>query len=455
MFKITSYWAAQEVTWSKHLIEVWGKKILLDCWMFQWRRTESMRKNREFWFDVTSVDAIVLSHAHIDHCWLLPKIVKDWFEWPIYCTIATKDLLDIMLKDSAHIQESDFDFFKRHKEYKWLSEAEPIYTMIDVQPTLDLLKEYHIHEEFHVWDVKIKFFWAGHILWAAMVFMEYNWKTLLFTWDIWRKNVPMLLNAETPDADYIMMESTYWWRKHEPVSLNRKSLVDVINKTASQWWKVIIPSFAVERTQEILYYLEEAFRQKELAQITIYVDSPMAIRVTDVFKKHTLCYNKEMQDRYESSIPFQNAHIVYTKTTDESKALNFVNMPCVIISASWMIEAWRIRHHVVNNIEDHKNTILIVWYMAENTLWRKLVEKAESVKIFGQPYKVKASVVKLNSFSGHADEDELLEWLSKVKKPSKVILVHWEMKAITIMKEKISALWIDTQIAEFGQAIET
>lgn len=454
MFKITSYWAAKEVTWSKHLIEVWWKRILLDCWLFQWKRDESTRKNKDFGFDPSSVDALIVSHAHIDHSGLIPLFVKKWFTGPIYTTVATKDLLEVMLFDSAHIQESDFEYFNKHKELSSLHEKEPLYTSEDVQPALDLIKEYELHKEFFIWNVRAKFFWAGHILWAAMVMLEYQWKTLLFSWDLWRKNVPMLINSEHPSADIVIMESTYWWRKHDPVDLNVKSLIEVINKTASRWWKIIIPSFAVERTQELLFYIEQAFEQNAIPSINIYVDSPMATRVTDIFRKHTQCYNEEMQNMYESSIPFQNTHIVYTQSVDESKALNDIKMPCVIISASWMIEAWRIRHHIANSIEDYRNTILIVWFMAQDTLWRKLVEKASSVKVLWKTYQVKAEIKKLNSFSGHADEDELMMWFNKMQKPQHVVLVHWEDNAIKAMSDKISALWIDVNIAEFWKTIE-
>jgi len=454
-FKSTSYWAAEEVTGSKHLIEVWDKKILLDCWMFQWKREKSMKQNREFWFNVKTLDAVIISHAHIDHCWLLPKLVKDWYKWPIYCTPATKDLLEIMLFDSAHIQEADYEFFKKHRDLKWLPEKEPLYVKNDVQPTLDMLIEMPLHKAFKIWEVQWKFFWAGHVIWAAMIQLIFNWQKLLFTGDLWREAVPILKDAETPNTDILIMESTYWWRKHDPVSLNRTSIVDVVNKTAEKWWKVIIPSFALERTQEVLYYLEEALRKGEIPQLNIYVDSPMATRVTKLFWQHAQCYDKEMQARYKDSIAFQNRNIVYTASVDESKALNDIRYPCVIISASWMCEAWRIRHHLINNISDHRNTILIVWYMAQWTLWRKLVEKYNPVNIFWKPHKVKADVIKLNSFSGHADEEELIHWLKKMdKKPKKIILVHWETKAQKAMKEKIDELWLKSEIAKFWKTIE-
>lgn len=455
MYKITSYWAAEGVTGSKHLIEVWWKKILLDCWMFQWRREESMKRNREFWFDPKILDVVIISHAHIDHCWLLPKLVKDWYDWPIYCTPATKDLLKIMLNDSAHIQESDYEFFKRHRELKWLPEKEPLYTEDDVPPVLEKLIEMPIHKSFEIWEVQARFFWAGHIIWAAMIQLIHKWQKLLFTWDLWREAVPILKDAETPDTDILIMETTYWWRRHEPVSLNRKSIVEAVNDTARKWWKVIIPSFALERTQEILYYLEEALKRNEIPHMNVYVDSPMAIKVTSLFKRHTQCYDEEMQERYEGSIAFQNRSIVYTSSVEESKALNEINFPCVIISASWMCEAWRIRHHLANNIQHYRNTILIVWYMAEWTLWRKLVEWYNPVNIFWKPYTVNAEVKKLNSFSGHADEEELLNWLSRMnKKPKKIVLVHWEPRAQKAIKEKIDDLWIKSEIAKFWVTIE-
>lgn len=459
MFKITSYWAAQEVTWSKHIIEVWWKKILLDCWMFQWRRKQSLEKNKNFWFEPKEIDAVILSHAHIDHCWLLPKLVKDWFKWKIYSTKATKDLVGLMLIDSAYIQECDAQYYDKHKkELVAMPWYDPLYTKEDVEPTMQRFETHAVHDEFFIWEVKAKFYWASHVLWAALTHIEFEWKSLLYTWDLWRKGIPMLINPEAPYADCILMESTYWWRKHEPVELNKMALVKVITETAARWWKVIIPSFALERTQEVLFYLEEAFKEGLLWPITIYVDSPLTTNVTQIFKKHTQCYNKTAQQKYNDTIPFQDKHIVYTKSVDESKKINDVHFPCVVISASWMIEAWRIRHHVKNNIEDQKNTILIVGYMAKNTLWRKLVEKEKIIKIFWQSYNVRADIIKLNSFSWHADEDELLHWLSKIsiriKNPEKIILVHWEEEWQKILKEKIWELWLKVEIAEFGKSIE-
>lgn len=432
-------------------------RILLDCWMFQGKRKDTYEKNCNFGFEPSLIDAVILSHAHIDHCGLLPKLVKDWFKWPIYCTEATKDLLEIMLFDSAHIQEADYDFFIKHPELEFLDGVLPLYWTSDVQPVLNAIKVHSMHEDFYIGGVLVEIYWAAHILWAGMIKLTYKDESLLFSGDLWRKNTPMLINPEKPSADIIIMETTYWWRKHDPVSLNLQSIVEVINRTAQRWGKVIIPSFAVERTQELLYYIEEAFRLNLLRPVQIYVDSPMATKVTDLFKKHTQCYNQEMQERYQNSLPFQDKHITYTQSADESKELNSINFPCVIISASWMVEAGRIRHHVKNNIENHKNTIMIVGYMAENTLWRKLIEWAKAVKILWKTYQVNAEIVKLNSFSGHADEDELMHWIGKISmlklKPKKIILVHWETEALNTMKEKVSNLGLDVEIAVRGKTI--
>ncbi len=452
--KFTSYGAAEEVTWSKHLVEAWNTKILLDCGMFQGKRYESRAKNEEFWFNPSEIQAVILSHAHIDHCGLLPLLVKQGFNGKIFCTEATEAVLEIMLKDSAHIQKSDEEFYKRHPEIHTPFKTEPLYDDQDVTKTMELIHARNIHEPFNFKDFDITFYEAGHVIWSALIKLEANWSSLLFTGDLWRENMPLLKDRENNiKTDVIVMESTYGWRKHDPVTISSESMEKVILETIGKWGKVIIPSFALERTQEILYYLEAAFKKGTIPNIPIYVDSPMATRVTRVFQKHKEIYDREMRKHYKNwDKPFSLDNITYTETVEQSKRIAEEHVPSIIISASGMCEAGRIRHHLAKYIHKHTNTIMFVWYMAEWTLWRKLIEHIKQVKILGQEYRVRANIVKLNSFSGHADEDELLSWEAGISWTKKIILVHWEKSCQLALKEKLEAKW---RLVEIAKAKET
>ncbi len=451
----TSFGAAEEVTGSKHILEYKGTKILLDCGMFQGQRYESKVKNNNLGFEPDSIDAVILSHAHIDHCGLLPLLTKRGFTGKIYCTPPTGDLLGIMLKDSAHIQEADERYYAKHPELYTPFEKDPLYTEEDVEKCLQYVEIIPCHNEFSVGNFKIKFYGAGHVLGSVLTLITAGKKKILFSGDLGRENMPLLIDREKGiEADVVVMESTYGGRFHDPVDLSSKSLEEIIKSTISKGGKVIIPSFALERTQEILYFLEESFKQKRLPNIPIYVDSPMAIAVTEVFQKHKETYDTEMKARYKDWTPFSSRNIHFTETTEESKQINAEKMPSIIISASGMCEAGRIRHHLKNSIDNYKNTILIVGYMAEGTLGRKLIENKKVVSIFGQNYMVKANVQKLNSFSGHADETDLLSWLKSIKKKKKVILVHGEEKSLEALKEKIDKMVKDVVISKRTIPIE-
>lgn len=426
--------AAQTVTGSMHLVSVNGSRILLDCGLFQGRRAEAYERNRSFPFDASKIDAVVLSHAHIDHAGNLPNLVKSGFQGPIYATAATRDLCQIMLYDSAYLQERDLAFLRKRKKDGDLP-SEPLYSSKDVDQTIDQFVGVPYRKYFDVADgFRVKFFDAGHILGSASVLaeiMEDGRRTFLgFTGDLGRKDMPILKDPEhMGDVDLLISESTYGGRVHEPVTEMNRSLLDVIRRTVDRGGKVIIPSFSVGRTQEVVYATFELFNEGKLPQVPVYVDSPLAVNATEVFRLHPECFDEEtLRYLHHDEDPFGFGRLKYIRSVDDSKKLNEKKDPCVIIAASGMCEGGRILHHLANNIEESRNTVLVVGFMAEHTLGRRLVERQPEVKIFGDVVKLNAEVAILNSFSAHAGQDELLEYIGKMHKGKlkSIYLVHGE-----------------------------
>jgi len=433
--KITFLGAAKEVTGSRHLLEVNGKRILLDCGLFQGRRQEADEKNRQLLTDPAKIDAVILSHAHIDHSGGLPFLVKNGFNGPIYSTFATRDLCNYMLMDSAYIQEKDAEYIN-HRTKKKSKQVEPLYTIDDAQAALKLFYGIGYEKAFVVAPgVVCSFYDAGHILGSAQIHLliyekEKNLRySLAFTGDLGRKNLPILRDPQTlPPSNYLLTESTYGDRLHGSILDAGKELEIVINRTAQRGGKILIPSFAVERTQEVVYHLNQLWKEKRIPDMPIYVDSPLSANVTEVFMNHPECYDKETFREFieNASNPFGFGRLQYTRDVNQSKALNEMKGPMIIISASGMCENGRILHHLRNNIEDPKNTIMIVGYMAKDTLGRKIQEKQQLVNIFGEPFHLRAEVAVMDVFSGHADRSDLLDNISKVKDLKRIFLVHGE-----------------------------
>ncbi|MEO0292704.1 MAG: MBL fold metallo-hydrolase [candidate division WOR-3 bacterium] len=424
--KIEFYGATKEVTGSKFILDTGTQRILVECGLFQGKRKESEKKNREFLFDVKEIDFMILSHAHIDHSGNIPNLVKNGFSKKIYATSATIDLLKHLLLDSAHIHERDAEYLnKKHKEEK----IEPLYTIKDVEKSFELFVPipYRTKEER---GISFEFFDAGHILGSAEVLFEVDGQKILFTGDLGRSNLPILRDPEIPGkVDILIMESTYGNKVHRDIEYVKKDLEEVLKKAIERRSKVIIPSFALERAQEVIYAINSLILEKRVPKIPIYVDSPLTVEITGVFMKHPEYFDEEAYRLLRENHLFNFGEITYIRDVEESKALNDKKGPMVIISASGMCEHGRILHHLKNNIEDEKNIILIVGYQAENTLGRKLVEKEEVVNIFGEPYKRKAEVVVLNEFSAHADRNDLISFVEKVS-PKRIILVHGEESQI-------------------------
>jgi len=432
------FWgAARTVTGSMHLITVGNEKILLDCGTYHGRRDEAYQRNSVLPFDPSSISAVVLSHAHIDHSGNLPRLVKQGFRGPIYCTRATKSLCEVMLKDSAFIQERDIEFINKKHRKKGLPAVEPLYTLRDVDDTLPLFVEQPYSSVFDVADrATCRFEDAGHILGSASVSLRLrengNSTTLAFTGDLGRPNLPILRDPVfigDDTATVLITESTYGGRFHHPVEKMEQQLLEPILRVIERKGKIVIPAFSVGRTQEIVYKLHNLTRDGKLPAIPVFVDSPLSVNVTDVFRKHPECFDEEILAILRSpdhDDPFGFERLTYIRTLEESKELNARPGPFIVIAASGMCEAGRVVHHIANTMDDPHNMILIVGYQAENTLGKKLVEKHPSVTIFGEPHDLRAEVVVLNSFSAHADRNELLSYLGNFDRKAlkRIFVVH-------------------------------
>jgi metallo-beta-lactamase family protein len=433
-----SWGAAQEVTGSKHFIKVRDSVIMIDCGAYQGKRETADRKNRDWPFDPSEIDATILTHAHFDHSGLLPLLVKKGFTGNIYATPATRDLTGLILADSAHIQQSDIAFLKKHMREGMVIQ-EPLYTVDDVAEAMSAIMSVSYRRKFQVTpEISATFYDAGHILGSALVVLDIGvngQKTSVgFSGDLGRKKLPILRDPDIiPPVDYLFMESTYGNRLHDSIQSASEKLAEIVTTTSARGGKVIIPAFAIERTQELIYMLHILQDQGKIPKIPIFVDSPMATNATSIFSVHSECYDQETREAFtvHNKNPFGFNELHFTRDVSQSKQLNSMAMPAIIISSSGMCEAGRILHHLKNTVEDPRNTILVVGYMAENTLGRRIVERNRFVKIFGENYKLKADVKILNAFSAHADYREIIEYISQLEKGKlkRVFLVHGEPEA--------------------------
>lgn len=442
---ITFHGAAQTVTGSRHLLTINGKKILLDGGLYQGARSEAQIRNREFRFDPAEVDALILSHAHIDHSGALPALVKAGYRGPIYATPATCDLCEYMLRDSGRIQESDAAFMmKRAAKRGERVIVEPLYTEEDAEVALKQFVIRPLHKPFEVVEgVTASFFEAGHILGSASIVLDIaeGWRKyrLAFSGDIGRLKAPILNDPVfLQDIDHVIMESTYGSKTHRPHEEAFAEFTRVVKATVERGGKLIVPSFAVGRAQEITYALNQLMHTGEIPPIPVYVDSPLAVNAAKVFQQHKDLYDTETQAfmRHNHGEVFTFKSLKYTQSVDESKAINDRPGPLVIISASGMAESGRILHHLRNNIGDPRNTILIVSWQAPNTLGRRLADQETSVRIFGETYQRRAQVVTINGYSGHAGRDYLLQWAKALQPRVKnIFLVHGEPASMTALSE--------------------
>ncbi len=462
-FRLTFLGAARTVTGSMHHLEVRDQSLLVDCGMYQGRRKESNERNRNLPRKAVEADVALLTHAHIDHSGNIPSLVKRGFSGPIHCTSATADLCAAMLRDSARIQEADARWLNnKHLDDPDWETVEPLYTEEDAETALQQFAPHDYDREFELFPgVAVRFLDAGHVLGSASIVVDVKLnahrRRVVFSGDIGRKNLPILRDPVVPEhADYVLMESTYGNRLHAPADGMRQQLLDAINTARARGGKIIVPSFSLERTQEIVFALNELIQQGLLKPIPVYVDSPLSVDLTKVFRAHPECYDDE-------TIEFDNNHgdpfgfKMLTMVTDveQSKALNQLRGTAIIISASGMCEAGRVVHHLRNSIEDAKNMILIVGYQAENTLGRRLVEHRPRVKIFGVERDVRAEVRVLNAFSAHADKNELLEWADIcAKQARKVFCVHGDPDQCEALQSHLEARGLKATVPSMGDSAD-
>lgn len=435
--KISFHGAARTVTGSKHLVELkTGEKFLLDCGMFQGMGRDTDGMNASFGFDPMSLDYVIISHAHIDHTGLLPKLVKEGFKGNIYCTPATKALTEILLEDSAMIQRDDAKYGNKRRAKQGLPPIDPLYDMDDVNMVLPLLMPIEYNKPTQISNhVELLYTDAGHIIGSAAVSLKIQeqgkTETLTFSGDIGRYRDMILRSpAEFPQADYIIIESTYGDKLHDLIHTTPDDLLHYIEETCvGRKGNLIIPAFSVGRTQEILYELNQLSIEKRLPHIPIYVDSPLSIEATEVLKKYPKYFNKRIQKLLEiDEDPFDFEGLRYIKSVDESKALNEDLHPKVIISASGMADAGRVKHHIKNNIDNSKNTILMVGYCEPHSLGGRLMAGQKEVKIYSEMYLVKAQVASIRSMSAHGDYEDLMQFLAcqQVDLVKQIYIVHGE-----------------------------
>jgi metallo-beta-lactamase family protein len=447
--KIQFHGAAQRVTGSKHLIITEkGTKILLDCGLFQGIDTQPL--NQEFAFDPHQIDYVVLSHAHIDHTGLLPRLVKKGYSGKIFCTSATKDLCSILLGDSARIQESDLARINKRREKRGETILENLYSQEDVEQTLSQMEAVDFRKEFWLNDEVSCFFTdTGHILGSAAVMLtiKENNKTkkVFYSGDIGRPNDKILKSPEAfSQADYIICESTYGARLHETEADVKAHLLAIVQKVClEQKGKLLIPAFSIDRTQELVYALDQLENEGKLPKIKVFVDSPLSVNATQIMKNHPECFNPEVLEYLKrgdgDAFGFPNLH--YVSSTEDSKKLNESKEPCIIISSSGMAEAGRIKHHIANNIEDVRCAVLLVGYTSPDSLGGQLKAGMKKVNIFGKQLDVRAEVLVMDSFSAHADYQEIIQFLSCQDKTQikQLFLVHGELEVQQILKEKLAA----------------
>ncbi|MFN8373337.1 MAG: MBL fold metallo-hydrolase [Anaerolineae bacterium] len=434
--KLTFHGAARTVTGSKHLIEVNGIKILLDCGMFQGRRAESYEENLKFNFDPTTLDMVVLSHAHIDHSGNLPNLYKQGFRGDIVSTPATRDLCAAMLPDSGFIQEKDVEFVNKRARKRGEPTVEPLYTQKDALRVMELFTTQSYYRTRNIAPgVSLTYKDAGHMLGSAVVVLDIEDRDanrdvrLVFSGDIGRKGIPIIRDPETVDsATVVIMESTYGDKYHEEVDDSLKRLENIVVETYKRGGSIVMPAFAVGRVQQIVYMLHQLWRTGDIPAMPIFVDSPLAVDITSVFALHPECYDDETREFIRREYdPFGFKHLTYIHDVEDSKRLNFRTEPCIIVSASGMAEFGRVVHHLKHRVEDAKNTVLITGWQAPNTLGRRLVDGEKRVHILGDEYTVNARVEVIDGFSGHADKGELLEWAGAIQaKPQRAFLVHGE-----------------------------
>ena len=457
--KLTFCWAAKIVTWSCYFIETGTTKFLVDCGMFQWPKEVTRLNYEPFFFDPKEIEFVLLTHAHIDHCGMIPKLYKQWFTGKIYATSATIDLTNILLEDSAEIQEKNIEDENRRRARNHQELRVPMYTLDDAKACkkffspIEYTKTFTLNE-----NIEARFHDAGHILWSANIELfvtEWTKKTkVVFSWDIGQRGTPIVQDPTLiTDADYLLIESTYGDKKHEDTAGKEELLIKYTTETFKKWGKLLIPSFSVERTQELLYFYNIIIKEWKFPAEKIFLDSPLSIKATEIFKKHTEVFDEEALHKYPH--PFDFPELECMESVEDSIKLNTYKDPCIIIAGNGMCTAGRITHHLRHGLRDKKNTLLFVGYQADGTLGRYILEWEKKVRMMGMEVDVNAEIEKINWFSGHADGDQLLRWAKGfTKAPKKTFIVHGEGNAQTALKSKLEEIGFTCEIPSIKDQVE-
>ncbi|MEW5757983.1 MAG: MBL fold metallo-hydrolase [Candidatus Omnitrophota bacterium] len=441
-----------------HLLTVDRVKILIDCGLFQGRRDEFFAVNSEFPFEPSGIDNCIISHAHIDHCGNFPTLVRKGFRGKAYLTPQTRDLLRYMLPDSGHIQEEDIKYVNKINRRRGLLPRWPLYTQADAEKSLKFLRPIEYRKTIDIAKgTGLTLYDSGHILGASIPVIDIETNKgkirIAYAVDLGRPNLPYLKNPEIPeDIDYIIIESTYGGKSHSAIETAEKKLEIAINKTVRRGGKVIIPAFALERSQEVLYFIARLFKHKKIEDIPVYVDSPLAVDITKVFMSHWDYFDEETRNTFQKELgPLSHHNINYISNVNQSKKLNDKKGPMIIISSSGMCENGRILHHLKNNIENPYNTIIVVGFMAKDTLGRKIVDKKPFVNIFGRPYQLNAEVVLDDAFSAHADREYLVKYIKECRKYGrlkKIFIVHGEPNQSDELRKSLKSLNLRVSVPE-------
>jgi metallo-beta-lactamase family protein len=469
--KISFLGAARTVTGSLHVIEVGGRRIVLDCGLFQGRREDAWKRNSDLSPLASGADAVILSHAHMDHSGNLPTLVKRGFKGNVFATSATIELAKHLLKDSAHIQQQDAEFMnretqKRRQRDPFAPPRKPMPPLYDDKDVDELARRFRVAEYRKPFEpvpgVRVTFYDAGHILGSAVTLLDLEEKgrklTVGFTGDLGRSGQPIIRDPVRPPwpMDYLLTESTYGDRVHEAIPALKRKLRDVLKRAFDRGGRVLIPAFAVGRTQNVVYCLNQLFREGELPKIPIFVDSPLSVNATDAYSKHPECFDEEtLRFMQDSGDPFGFKLLTYVSSVDESKALNDRRGPCVIIASSGMAEAGRILHHLKHGVARPENIVLIVGYQAENTLGRRLLEGAPTVKIYGEEIPVRCEVTKINGLSAHADREEITSYVKNIDGLRGCFVVHGEEKAALSLAARLTELQVEgVHVPTAGESVE-
>lgn len=448
------------VTGSSHLITTEKSKILIDAGLFQGHREDFYRINTELNYNPHKIGAMVLSHAHIDHCGNIPVVIKQGMRCKIYTTHATKDLCRLMLCDSGKIQEEDIRYVNKINKRLKIPLRKPLYTQKEAGKAAKKIHALSYEQRFCIaGDVFVTLYDAGHILGSSIIVLDMEGDNrhirLGYAVDLGRRNLPLLNDPQVPKGlDYLIIESTYGGRFHAPIEEAKVKLKDAINRTVGRGGKILIPSFTLERTQEVVYFLNELLKEEAIPSVPIYVDSPLATDITDVFKSHLDYLNSQTRQAInKGNSPFEFLNLNFIRDQRESKALNIDKRPMIIIAGNGMCEAGRILHHLKNNIEESRNTILVVGYMAKDTLGRRIVERQRIVRIFGVEYELNAEVVIINSFSGHADRNGLIDFISRCLPLKQIFLVHGDEEQSQILSDALKDMGLNVYIPQKDEEV--